>query len=65
MLSEIGNDPPVDWGTLVATLARDHSQAGRTIKSLMDRGLVEREGKPGRRHGRFFAEPQGHSGCTT
>lgn len=59
VLSEIGNDPPVEWGTLVATLARDHSQAGRTINSLMERGLVEREGKPGRRHGRFFPSRKG------
>src|SRR5690606_34716494 len=35
VLSEIGNNPPVDWGTLVSTLARDHSQAGRTINALM------------------------------
>jgi DNA-binding MarR family transcriptional regulator len=53
VLSEIGMDPPVDWGTLVRILARDHSQAGRTVQALIERGLVEREGKPGRRHGRF------------
>ncbi len=53
VLSEIGMDPPVEWGTLVRTLARDHSQAGRTVQALIERGLVEREGKPGRRHGRF------------
>ena len=53
VLSEIGIDPPVEWSTLVRTLARDHSQAGRTVQALIDRGLVEREGKPGRRHGRF------------
>ncbi len=59
VLSEIGNDPPVAWSTLVATLARDHSQAGRTVTALMDKGLVEREGKPGRRHGRFFTSRKG------
>ena len=48
VLSEIGLNPPIDWGTLVAALARDHSQAGRTVTALMERGLVEREGKPGR-----------------
>lgn len=59
VLSEIGNDPPVDWSTLVATLDRDHSQAGRTIGSLMERDLVEREGNPGRRHGRFLPSRKG------
>lgn len=59
VLSEIGMDPPVDWATLVHTLARDHSQAGRTIQSLIGRGLVAREGKPGRRHGRFYPTAEG------
>lgn len=59
VLNEIGIDPPVEWGTLVATLERDHSQAGRTIRALMDRGLVEREGNPGRRHGRFLPSRKG------
>ena len=59
VLSEIGMDPPVEWSTLVNTLARDHSQAGRTVQALIERGLVEREGKPGRRHGRFRPTPDG------
>ncbi|HEY6816192.1 MAG TPA: MarR family transcriptional regulator [Croceibacterium sp.] len=59
VLSEIGMDPPVDWAMLVQTLNRDHSQAGRTVQALMERGLVEREGKPGRRHGRFFPTAEG------
>jgi DNA-binding MarR family transcriptional regulator len=59
VLSEIGMDPPVEWATLVRILARDHSQAGRTVQSLIERGLVEREGKPGRRHGRFFPTGEG------
>ena len=59
VLSEIGIDPPTDWATLVKALARDHSQAGRTVTALMKRGLVEREGKPGRRHGRFFPSEEG------
>src|SRR6478735_9280762 len=59
VLSEIGMDPPVEWSTLVGSLARDHSQAGRTIQALIERGLVEREGKPGRRHGRFRPTPDG------
>lgn len=53
VLNEIGMEPPIDWNLLVDRLDRDHSQAGRTIRALMDRGLVQREGKPGRRHGRF------------
>ena len=59
VLSEIGMDPPIDWATLVSALARDHSQAGRTVNSLMQRGLIVREGKPGRRHGRFLPRPDG------
>jgi len=59
VLSEIGMDPPIDWATLVHTLARDHSQAGRTVQALIDRGLVERQGKPGRRHGRFCPTGEG------
>ena len=59
VLSEIGMNPPIDWAELVAALARDHSQAGRTVNALMARGLVEREGKPGRRHGRFLPSAEG------
>ena len=59
VLSEIGMSPPIDWADLVAALARDHSQAGRTVTGLMERGLVEREGKPGRRHGRFYPSEKG------
>lgn len=59
VLSEIGIAPPIEWSALVAALARDHSQAGRTVKSLMDRGLVAREGRPGRRHGRFYPTADG------
>jgi DNA-binding MarR family transcriptional regulator len=59
VLSEIGMNPPIDWAELVAALARDHSQAGRTVNALMERGLVKREGKPGRRHGRFYPSEQG------
>lgn len=59
VLSEIGMDPPIEWGALVSGLARDHSQAGRTINSLMERGLIVREGGPGRRHGRFRPSSDG------
>jgi len=59
VLSEIGMDPPIDWATLVKALARDHSQAGRTVTALMERGLVKREGRPGRRHGRFYPSEEG------
>jgi DNA-binding MarR family transcriptional regulator len=59
VLSEIGMDPPIEWSALVAALARDHSQAGRTVQALIDRGLVAREGRPGRRHGRFYPTVEG------
>jgi DNA-binding MarR family transcriptional regulator len=59
VLSEIGMNPPTDWATLVSALARDHSQAGRTVNALIERGLVVREGGPGRRHGRFLPSEEG------
>jgi len=59
VLSEIGMDPPIDWAELVRALARDHSQAGRTVQGLIDKGLVNREGRPGRRHGRFRPSADG------
>jgi DNA-binding MarR family transcriptional regulator len=59
VLSEIGYDSPTDWPRLVKALERDHSQAGRTVNHLIERGLVKREGKPGRRHGRFSPTEKG------
>lgn len=59
VLSEIGKNPPTDWAYLVRILERDHSQAGRTVNHLIERGLVVREGKPGRRHGRFSPSAEG------
>lgn len=59
VLSEISYDPPTDWGRLVAALRRDHSQAARTVNALVERGLAKREGKPGRRHGRFSPTEEG------
>jgi DNA-binding MarR family transcriptional regulator len=53
VLSEISRDPPTEWSKLVKALERDHSQAGRTVNTLIDKELVKREGRPGRRHGRF------------
>ncbi|MBO9604076.1 MAG: winged helix DNA-binding protein [Novosphingobium sp.] len=59
VLSEIGINPPTDWSELVRVLERDHSQAGRTVNHLIERGLVVRDGKPGRRHGRFSPSVEG------
>ncbi|WP_336977150.1 MarR family winged helix-turn-helix transcriptional regulator [Altererythrobacter fulvus] len=59
VLSEIGKAPPTDWSYLVKTLERDHSQAGRTVNHLIEKGLVVRDGKPGRRHGRFSLSSEG------
>ncbi len=59
VLNEIALDAPIDWNTLVSRLDRDHSQAGRTITALIERGLVERSGKPGRRHGTFKPTKEG------
>lgn len=59
VLNEIGLAPPIDWHVLVDRIDRDHSQAGRTVNALIERGLVERDGGPGRRHGRFSPTPEG------
>jgi len=59
VLNEIAMAAPIDWPTLTTQLQRDHSQAGRTVRALIDRGLVAREGRPGRRHGRFYPTPEG------
>jgi DNA-binding MarR family transcriptional regulator len=59
VLNEISMNPPISWAELAAALQRDHSQAGRTVRALIDRGLVAREGKPGRRHGKFYPTPEG------
>ncbi len=59
VLNEIGHDTPIEWNVLVERLDRDHSQAGRTLKVLIDKGLIVREGKPGRRHGRFSPSAEG------
>jgi DNA-binding MarR family transcriptional regulator len=59
VLNEIGMGSPIEWNSLVERLDRDHSQAGRTINALVDRGLVQRDGKPGRRNGRFQPTDEG------
>lgn len=59
VLNEIGRDPPLAWNTLVERIDRDHSQAGRTVNALLERGLIVREGKPGRRHGHFTPSEEG------
>ena len=59
VLNEIGRAAPIDWPALTEALQRDHSQAGRTVKALTERGLIAREGRPGRRHGRFFPTEEG------
>lgn len=59
VLSEIGLAPPVHWSALAKALQRDHSQAGRTVRRLVERGLVRREGRQGRRHGRFSPTEEG------
>ncbi|MGZ3268627.1 MAG: MarR family winged helix-turn-helix transcriptional regulator [Croceibacterium sp.] len=59
VLNEIAMVAPIDWPMLTGQLQRDHSQAGRTVRALIDKGLVEREGRPGRRHGRFSPTAEG------
>ena len=58
-MGEICRNPPISWPQLVLALARDQSQAGRTVNNLIDMGLVERTGRPGRRHGFFGPTEKG------
>jgi TetR/AcrR family tetracycline transcriptional repressor len=59
VMSEVCKAPPVSWPQLVLALGRDQSQAGRTVNHLIEIGLVERTGRPGRRHGFFAPTPEG------
>lgn len=59
VLSEVCHRPPISWPQLVLALYRDQSQAGRTVNRLIDLGLIERTGKPGRRHGFFSPTEEG------
>lgn len=59
VMNEICRQPPISWPQLVLALYRDQSQAGRTVNQLIARGLVERSGKPGRRHGFFSPTEEG------
>jgi len=59
VMNEICRQPPVSWPQLVLALYRDQSQAGRTVNQLIERGLVQRSGKPGRRHGFFGPTEEG------
>lgn len=61
VMSEIGRNAPITWGDLVHELQRDHSQAGRTITALIDRKLVVRHGKAGRRNGLFEHTEEGEA----
>ncbi len=59
VMNEICRQPPISWPQLVLALYRDQSQAGRTVNNLIEAGLVERTGKPGRRHGFFGPTEEG------
>lgn len=59
VMSEICRKPPISWPQLVVAVSRDQSQASRTVNHLIEIGLVERSGKPGRRHGFFQPTQEG------
>lgn len=59
VMSEICRTPPISWPQLVIAVSRDQSQASRTVNHLIEIGLVERSGKPGRRHGFFQPTQEG------
>ena len=51
VMIEVAREPPIEWTQLTTALARDESQAARTVRRLADRGLIEHHGAPGRRQG--------------
>ena len=59
VMAEICRNPPISWPQLVIAVLRDQSQASRTVNHLIEIGLVERTGKPGRRHGFFQPTQEG------
>lgn len=59
VLNDISRSSPMDWTTLVQAIDRDQSQAGRTVRRLIDMGLIERSGAPARRHGSFSPTAEG------
>ena len=59
VMAEICRNPPISWPQLVVAVSRDQSQASRTVNHLIEIGLVERSGKPGRRHGFFQPTQEG------
>jgi DNA-binding MarR family transcriptional regulator len=59
VLNEIARTPPMEWNALVHQVDRDQSQAGRTVKRLIDMGLIVRDGPPARRHGTFSPTAEG------
>lgn len=59
VLNEIAREPPMAWSRLVQAVDRDQSQAGRTVKHLMEKGLIIRNGPPERRHGTFEPTAEG------
>ncbi|MCW2367768.1 DNA-binding MarR family transcriptional regulator [Sphingobium sp. B7D2B] len=61
VMAEICRNPPISWPQLVLALARDQSQAGRTVNHLIEIGLIERTGRPGRRHGFFGPTEKGRA----
>ncbi|MBU0556094.1 MAG: TetR/AcrR family transcriptional regulator C-terminal domain-containing protein [Alphaproteobacteria bacterium] len=61
VMAEICRNPPISWPQLVIALSRDQSQAGRTVNHLIEIGLVERTGRPGRRHGFFGPTEKGRT----
>jgi DNA-binding MarR family transcriptional regulator len=59
VLNEIARTPPMEWNALVQQVDRDQSQAGRTVKRLIDMGLIVRDGPPARRYGTFSPTTEG------
>jgi DNA-binding MarR family transcriptional regulator len=59
VLNEIARHPPMEWSNLVQTINRDQSQAGRTVRRLIEMGLVVRTGAQARRHGTFYPTAEG------
>jgi len=59
VLNDISREPPMEWSKLVQAINRDQSQAGRTVRRLIEMGLIERSGAAARRHGSFSPTAEG------
>jgi DNA-binding MarR family transcriptional regulator len=60
VMTQVGEQAPVELSDLVAVLSRDKSQVGRAVTRLEQMGLVRRRRAEGERNVVILVTPQGH-----